>query len=155
HRSFRSHGRTGERADRRCGVPERDVPHPPGLRCRDVQPAAVHALRPWRSLRRARGARSAGRRHPSVLRRGPVGTMSEHDLLIKGGTVVDGTGAPARTADVAITDGVVTAVGQVDGTAREVLDADGLLVTPGFVDVHTHFDGQITWDPLLTPTCWH
>ena len=78
-----------------------------------------------------------------------------HDLVVKGGTVVDGTGAPARTADVAITDGVVTEVGRVDGSAREVLDADGLLVTPGFVDVHTHFDGQITWDPLLTPTCWH
>ena len=78
-----------------------------------------------------------------------------HDLVIKGGTVVDGTGAAARTADVAITDGVVTEVGQVDGAAREEIDADGLLVTPGFVDVHTHFDGQITWDPLLTPTCWH
>ena len=78
-----------------------------------------------------------------------------HDLVIKGGTVVDGTGAPARTADVAITDGVVTDVGRVDGAARESIDADGLLVTPGFVDVHTHFDGQITWDPLLTPTCWH
>ncbi len=78
-----------------------------------------------------------------------------HDLVIKGGTVVDGTGAAARTADVAITDGVVTEVGRVDGAAREEIDADGLLVTPGFVDVHTHFDGQITWDPLLTPTCWH
>jgi N-acyl-D-amino-acid deacylase len=78
-----------------------------------------------------------------------------HDLVIKGGSVVDGTGAPARTADVAITDGVVTEVGGVDGLAKETLDADGLLVTPGFVDVHTHFDGQITWDPLLTPTCWH
>jgi N-acyl-D-aspartate/D-glutamate deacylase len=78
-----------------------------------------------------------------------------HDLVIKAGTVVDGTGASARTADVAITDGVVTEVGRVDGRAREVLDADGALVTPGFVDVHTHFDGQVTWDPLLTPTCWH
>ena len=78
-----------------------------------------------------------------------------HDLLVKGGTVVDGTGGPARTADVAITDGIVTDVGRVDEPARTVLDADGLVVTPGFVDVHTHFDGQVTWDPLLTPTCWH
>jgi N-acyl-D-amino-acid deacylase len=78
-----------------------------------------------------------------------------HDLVIKGGTVVDGTGAPARTADVAITDGIVTEVGRVNELARETLDADGALVTPGFVDVHTHFDGQVTWDPLLTPTCWH
>ncbi len=81
--------------------------------------------------------------------------MSTHDLVIKGGTLVDGTGAAARVADIAITDGVVTDVGAVDGSAREVIDADGLLVTPGFVDVHTHFDGQITWDPLLTPSCWH
>ena len=78
-----------------------------------------------------------------------------HDLLIKGGTVVDGTGEPARTADVAITDGVVTEVGRINELAHEKVDADGALVTPGFVDVHTHFDGQVTWDPLLTPTCWH
>jgi N-acyl-D-aspartate/D-glutamate deacylase len=78
-----------------------------------------------------------------------------HDLVIRGGTVVDGTGAPARTADVAISDGVVTEVGRVDGPAREELDADGLVVTPGFVDIHTHFDGQVTWDDDLTPSCWH
>jgi N-acyl-D-aspartate/D-glutamate deacylase len=78
-----------------------------------------------------------------------------HDLVIKGGTVVDGTGAPARTADVAITDGLVTEVGAVDGRARATIDAGGALVTPGFVDVHTHFDGQVTWDPMLTPSCWH
>src|SRR5689334_10732022 len=78
-----------------------------------------------------------------------------HDLVIRGGTVVDGTGAPARTADVAITGGVVTEVGQVDGAARQTIDADGALVTPGFVDIHTHYDGQATWDPLLTPSGWH
>src|SRR5690242_10929645 len=78
-----------------------------------------------------------------------------HDLVIKGGRVVDGTGAPERTADIAISDGVVTDVGRVSGAARQELDADGLLVTPGFVDIHTHYDGQITWDPLLTPSCWH
>src|SRR5262245_1047996 len=77
------------------------------------------------------------------------------DLVIRGGTVVDGTGAPARTADVAIHDGRVTAVGMVDEAAHQTIDADGALVTPGFVDPHTHFDGQVTWDPLLTPTCWH
>src|SRR5450631_4650870 len=78
-----------------------------------------------------------------------------HDLVIKGGSVVDGTGAPSRTADVGITDGVITEVGAVGGAARETVDADGALVTPGFVDVHTHFDGQVTWDPLLSPSCWH
>ena len=75
--------------------------------------------------------------------------------MIRGGTVVDGTGAAGRTADVAITDGVVTEVGKVDGTGRREVDADGALVTPGFVDIHTHYDGQATWDELLTPSCWH
>jgi N-acyl-D-aspartate/D-glutamate deacylase len=81
--------------------------------------------------------------------------MAQHDLVIRGGTVVDGTGAPARTADVAMSDGVVTAVGEVDGSGRREIDADGALVTPGFVDIHTHYDGQATWDELLTPSCWH
>ncbi|MXX32425.1 MAG: amidohydrolase family protein, partial [Chloroflexi bacterium] len=75
-----------------------------------------------------------------------------HDLVIRNGLVVDGTGAPARKADVAISDGVVAAVGEINDIGREEIDADGLLVTPGFVDIHTHFDGQITWDPLLTPS---
>jgi N-acyl-D-aspartate/D-glutamate deacylase len=78
-----------------------------------------------------------------------------HDLVIRGGTVVDGTGAPARTADVAVTGGTITEVGRVDGPARRTVDADGLLVTPGFVDIHTHYDGQVTWDDDLTPSCWH
>ncbi|MDT5138035.1 MAG: N-acyl-D-amino-acid deacylase, partial [Mycobacterium sp.] len=78
-----------------------------------------------------------------------------YDLIIRGGTVVDGTGSPARTADVAVRDGLIVEVGRVDGTARRLVDADGLTVTPGFVDVHTHFDGQATWDPHLTPSCWH
>ena len=78
-----------------------------------------------------------------------------HDLVVRGGTVVDGTGAGARTADVAITDGVVAEVGRVDKRGRRELEADGLTVTPGFVDVHTHYDGQATWDELLTPSCWH
>src|SRR5262245_60191122 len=78
-----------------------------------------------------------------------------HDLVIRGGTVVDGSGAPARTADVAIDGGRVTEVGRVAGAARRTLAADGLLVTPGFVDVHTHYDAQATWDPHLTPSCWH
>lgn len=78
-----------------------------------------------------------------------------HDLIIRGGNVVDGTGAPARTADVAIRDGVITGVGQNLGPAKREVAADGLLVTPGFVDVHTHYDGQATWDPDLTPSSLH
>jgi N-acyl-D-amino-acid deacylase len=79
-----------------------------------------------------------------------------HDLVIRGGTVVDGTGGPSRTADVAIDDGLITAVGDLGSVAaHRTIDADGLLVTPGVVDVHTHYDGQATWDPLLTPSSWH
>jgi N-acyl-D-aspartate/D-glutamate deacylase len=77
------------------------------------------------------------------------------DLVIRGATVVDGTGAAPRTADIAVEGGTIVEVGRVDGPAHRTLDADGLLVTPGFVDVHTHFDGQATWDPHLTPSCWH
>ena len=78
-----------------------------------------------------------------------------HDVVIRGGTVVDGTGSAGRTADVAFSEGVITEVGRVDGLTRRVIDADGLVVTPGFVDIHTHFDGQVTWDDDLTPSCWH
>jgi N-acyl-D-amino-acid deacylase len=78
-----------------------------------------------------------------------------YDVIIRGGTVVDGSGSPARTADIAVQDGLITEVGRIDGSARRTIDADGLTVTPGFVDVHTHFDGQATWDPHLTPSCWH
>lgn len=78
-----------------------------------------------------------------------------HDLVIRGGTVVDGTGAPSYTADVAVQGGRIVEVGRVDGAARRTIDADGLMVTPGFVDIHTHYDGQATWDPHLTPSCWH
>ena len=80
------------------------------------------------------------------------------DLLIRGGTVVDGSGAPAATGDIGIRGGRIAALslGQRHSEpARRVIDADGLLVTPGWVDVHTHYDGQATWDSLLTPSCWH
>ncbi len=78
-----------------------------------------------------------------------------HDLVIRAGTVVDGTGADSRGADVAVDDGRITQVGVVDGGARRTVDAAGLLVTPGWVDIHTHYDGQVTWDEVLAPSSWH
>ena len=78
-----------------------------------------------------------------------------HDLIIRGGTIVDGTGAPPAVGDVAIDGSRIAAVGRIHATARETIDAKGCLVTPGFVDVHTHYDAQATWDAELAPSCWH
>jgi N-acyl-D-aspartate/D-glutamate deacylase len=71
-----------------------------------------------------------------------------YDVIIRGGTVMDGSGSPAGTADIAVQDGLITEVGRIDGAARRTR-RHGLTVTPGFVAVHTHFDGQATWDPQI------
>jgi N-acyl-D-aspartate/D-glutamate deacylase len=78
-----------------------------------------------------------------------------HQLVVRGGAVVDGTGAPAREADIAVDGGRIVAVGAVADRGEVEIDAGGLLVTPGWVDIHTHYDGQATWDPMLSPSCWH
>lgn len=78
-----------------------------------------------------------------------------HDLVIRGGTVVDGTGAPRRVADVAIDGGLISAVGGDVGRGREEIDATGKFVAPGWVDIHTHYDGQATWDQEMAPSSWH
>ncbi len=78
-----------------------------------------------------------------------------HDLVIRNGTIVDGSGKPAFNGDIAIDGGRITAAGGKAGSARREIDASGLLVTPGWVDIHTHYDGQVSWDPYLSPSSWH
>ncbi|HKA29131.1 MAG TPA: amidohydrolase family protein, partial [Candidatus Binatia bacterium] len=82
--------------------------------------------------------------------------MGAHfDLLIRGGTLVDGSGAPGRRGDVGIRDGRIAALGDLGGDAERVLDADGAVVAPGFVDIHTHYDVQVFWDRMLSISPWH
>jgi len=78
-----------------------------------------------------------------------------YDLLIKNGTVIDGSGAPRRQADVAVTDGRIAEIGKISESASKVIDAAGCVVAPGFIDPHTHYDAQICWDPAISPSSWH
>ena len=78
-----------------------------------------------------------------------------YDIVIKNGTVVDGTGAERKRADVAIANGIVAEIGKVTEGARRTIDASDLVVAPGFVDPHTHYDAQICWDPMVSCTSWH
>lgn len=78
-----------------------------------------------------------------------------YDLIIRNGTIIDGSGDDAFEGDLAISDGVISAAGEVSGKAVREIDAAGSIVTPGWVDIHTHYDGQATWDPLLAPSSWH
>jgi N-acyl-D-aspartate/D-glutamate deacylase len=78
-----------------------------------------------------------------------------HDLVLRGGTIVDGTGGAPFAGDIAINGDTISVVGEGVGAGRQELDVDGLLVTPGFVDVHTHYDAQALWDPLVGSSCWH
>jgi N-acyl-D-aspartate/D-glutamate deacylase len=78
-----------------------------------------------------------------------------YDLLIRNGTVIDGSGAPRRQADVAVTDGRIAEIGKISESASKVIDAAGCVVAPGFIDPHTHYDAQICWDPAISPSLWH
>src|SRR5271167_3504416 len=94
------------------------------------------------------------RLNPALMQARRQGRMS-YDLLIKNGTVVDGTGSKPRRADVAISAGKVAEIGKVVEGAKDVIDASDLIVAPGFVDPHTHYDAQICWDPYITSSSWH
>ena len=78
-----------------------------------------------------------------------------YDLVIRKGTIIDGSGDARFVADIAVSDGKIVKVGEVQERGQREIDAAGLLVTPGWVDVHTHYDGQATWDPVLAPSSWH
>ena len=78
-----------------------------------------------------------------------------HDLVIRNARVIDGTGSAEFVGDMAVTDGVITDVGEVTGNSSRQIDADGQLLMPGWGDIHTHYDGQATWDPEMTPSSWH
>ena len=81
--------------------------------------------------------------------------MAEHDLVIRGGFLVDGSGEPGQEADIAINAGKITQIGAISGSGREEIDAKDKLVAPGFVDIHTHYDGQVTWGQALSPSSNH
>ena len=156
----RSGARTSDRsddyrrgADGRGRVSQGDVPDPRGVRRVPVQSGSLHPLRPRRPLRRARGARPVGARRQGVLRRAGVTNARSRDQGRNGRRRHRRAPPHGRRRDHRRR----RHRGRHASTARarETVDADGALVTPGFVDVHTHFDGQVTWDPLLTPTCWH
>ena len=78
-----------------------------------------------------------------------------HDLIITGGTIVDGSGSAPYKADIAVDGDLITRIGHDLGEARQTIDAGGKIVTPGFVDIHTHYDGQATWDDVMAPSSWH
>ena len=84
-----------------------------------------------------------------------VASLTMYDLVIRGGTIADGTGGPLKSGDVAIEGGIVQQVGGTAAAGKREIDGKGQLVTPGFVDIHTHYDAQATWDPMVTPSSWH
>src|SRR5579864_1455702 len=78
-----------------------------------------------------------------------------YDLVIKDAKICDGTGAPAYHGSVGVADGKITAIDKTLSGAKREINADGLVLSPGFIDIHTHYDAQISWDPMLTSSCWH
>ena len=84
-----------------------------------------------------------------------MGILAMYDLVVRGGTIVDGSGREPVLADVAVNGDRIVAIGTELGEGREEIDATGKFVTPGFIDIHTHYDGQATWDAEMAPSSWH
>src|SRR4029453_19211294 len=132
------------------------------MRCAARRPGTPRSRRGLRVSRAENSGKGKGtknglvdRREGQLRSREPEEATVKPDLVIRGGTIVDGTGAPPFEGDVAISGDRITAVGKGATAGREELDARGLIVTPGFIDVHTHLDAQITWDPLGAPSNQH
>src|SRR5216117_8289 len=140
---------TRNRFLRRRHLRRRREPTPtrgPGSDDLEPEPPGGH-VRKWSTIRPLRRAR--------CLEPGKEERTMPYDLVIKNGMVIDGSGLPPFPADIGVRHGRIATVGRIRGRAREVIDADGQVVTPGFVDGHTHMDAQIFWDPLGTCSCWH
>src|SRR5213595_3032982 len=140
---------TRDRFLRRRHLRRRREPTPtrgPGSDDLEPEPPGGH-VRKWSTIRPLRRAR--------CLEPGKEERTMPYDLVIKNGMVIDGSGLPRFPADIGVRHGRIATVGRIRGRAREVIDADGQVVTPGFVDGHTHMDAQIFWDPLGTCSCWH
>src|SRR5262249_22318952 len=109
----------------------------------------------WRGNCQALAEDGCSRRTAAVAANRRASMGARFDLVIRNGMIIDGTGAPGRQGDVAVSGARIAAIGSFDGAGAEEIDAKGRIVTPGFVDIHTHYDGQAVWDDHLAPSAWH
>src|SRR5262245_56720057 len=114
--------------------------------------SCVVTARPIPDAEPVTSARFPAKNHSSAMR---CNLNPMHDAVIRNGAVADGTGGPLQSADIAIDDGAISIVGEVSDRGRDEIDARDLVVAPGWVDIHTHYDGQVSWDTLIAPSSWH
>src|SRR6185312_9677957 len=112
-------------------------------------------MRTRRSTLLPAGIRTPATRRADAANEGIQDMASDFDIVIRGGAIMDGNGGTPFVADVAVKDGRIAEIGRIAARGEQEIDADGLSVTPGFVDIHTHYDGQAMWDSHLAPSSWH